>query len=505
MRQAQMATVEITNMSGAAPHRPLSFKAGHAIQAFALSFLVYGFSLGFAFLLSRMGTSDQVTLAFAHTASAMAFLTCWRLGRWGRARHDSFGAALLLVAVAFRVIALIDTLAFGTRAEEMYRYWTLPVSDPVIELLLKGEFITTTGILLVASSWRLGIGERIEQFSFVANGRQVPIKLALGVYLAAILIEVSTRILSIGFGPFEQLTKLLYGFGVASIFFIGAYGRTRILQVAIAGLLALPLFVLALRSGVKEEMFFPLVPAALLFWTRFNNVAARGLILVLGIALLAIAQLYVHYVRDTTWKSAGVVETSTGELISGFGNRADGVQANDALDSISSRVNMTIAHATTVTLADNRGHEPVEVFGMIPASMIPRVLWPGKPIMQPGAMHTSRILGGMIPVSQIGSATAAGFATELYLGGWWLGVVLGGVIYGLLLAWAQKWTWRNAPGFGHQALCFVVLYWTIRFDEKAVVYAYTSILFTVVFVWMLNQVARSLGFNHRVRSFSARP
>ncbi len=491
-------------MNGAVPHRPLSFKAGHAIQAFALSFLVYGFLLGFALLLSRVGTPDQVTLTFAHAASAMALLTCWRLGRWGRARYDSFGAALLLVAVAFRVIALIDALAFGTRTEEMYRYWTLPVSDPVIELLLKGEFITTMGILLVASSWRLGVGERVEHFSFVGNARQVSLKLALGVYLAAFIVDVASRILKIGFGPFEQLTSLLFGFGVAAIYFIGAHGRTRVLQVGIAGLLALPLLAMALRSGIKEEMFFPLVPAALLYWTRFNGVAARGLAVGIGIALLAISQLYVHYVRESTWGSAAALEVSTGELVSGFSNRTGSMQSSDALDSISSRVNMTIAHATTVTLADNRGHEPVEVFGMIPASVIPRVFWPGKPIMQPGAMHTSRILGGMIPISQIRTATAAGFATELYLGGWWFGVALGSSIYGLLLAWAQKWTWRHAPGFGHQALCFLVLYWTLRFDENHIVYAFTSIIFTVVFVWMLNRITRVMGFIPRVPSGNVR-
>lgn len=505
MKQVHVATAQAANMSGATLQRPLPFKAGHAIQMFTLSCLAYGFFMGFAFLLSRMGTPDNASLAVAHLASALALLACWRLGRWGCARYDSFGAALLLVAIVFRVVAMIDALTFGTRAEEMYRYWTLPVPDPVINLLLKGEFITTIGILLVASSWRLGIGERIEHFSFVGNGRQVPLKLALGVYLAAFLVDVASRVLKIGFGPLEQLTSLLFGFGVAAIYFIGAHGRTRVLQVAIAGLLALPLSVLALRSGMKEEIFFPLIPAALLYWTRFNNVAARGLAVVLGIALLAISQLYVHYVRDTTWKSTGVVEVSTGELVVGFGNRTGGMRSTEALDSISSRVNMTIAHATSVTLADNRGYEPVEVFGMIPASVIPRVLWPGKPIMQPGAMQTARILGGNIPVSEIRSATAAGFATELYLGGGWFGVVLGCGIYGLLLARAQKWTWRHAPGFGHQALCFLVLYWTLRFDENHIVYAFTSIIFTVVFVWMLNRVTRVMGFIPRIPSANVRP
>ena len=474
--------------------RTIEFKAGHAIQALLASAVVYGFFMAWAILLPRMGAGDPMGLAFAHVGAGAALLTFWRLGRWGRARFDSFGSALLLVSAAFRLHALVDALIYGTRVDEMYRYRTLPVPDPVIDLLLKGEFITTVGLLLVVCSWRLGIGGKIERFSFLRQNQQVPLKLAMGIYLAALLVDVASRVLRIGFGPLEQLTSLLFGFGVAAIYFIAARGQSGVRQVVLAGVLGLPMTFLALNSGMKSEMLFPMIPAALLYWTRFNNLPARGLALALGIALLALSQMYVHYVRDTTWKSTGVVQTSAGELVAGFGDQVGAMKSTDALDSIGSRVNLTIAHATSVILADSRGHEPVEVFGMIPASVIPRVFWPGKPIMQPGAMQTARILGGNILVSEIRSATAAGFATELYLGGWWFGVVLGCALYGFMLAWAQKWSFRHSPGFGHQALCFLTLYWTIRFDENHVVYAFTSIIFTVVFLWMLNRTTNTLGF-----------
>ena len=475
--------------------RVVDFKAGHAIQALLVSAVVYGFFMAWAILLPRMGVSDHVGLALAHAGAGAAFLTFWRLGRWGGARFDSFGAALLLMSAVFRLHALIDALIYGTRAEEMYRYRTLPVPDPVIDLLLKGEFITTVGLLLVACSWRLGIGGRIEYFSFLRQNQPVPLKLAVGVYLAALLVDVASRVLWIGFGPLEQITSLLFGFGVAAIYFIAARGQSRVRQVFLAGALGMPMSFLAMNSGMKSEMLFPIVPAALLYWSRFNNLPARGFALALGIALLALSQLYVHYVRDTTWKSTGIVHTSAGELVAGFGDQVGAMKSTDALDSISSRVNLTIAHATSVTLADNRGHEPMEVFGMIPASVIPRMFWPGKPIMRPGAMQTARILGGNIPESEIRSSTAAGFAAEFYLGGWWLGVIVGCGLYGLMLAWAQKWSFRYFPGFGHQALCFLALYWAIRFDENHVVYAFTSIVFTVVFLWMLNRVTKVFGLH----------
>ena len=484
--------------------RAIDFKAGYAIQAFVLSGLVYGFFLAFAFLLPGIGATDHLSLAVAHAGGAAALLTFWRLGRWGRARYNCFGAALLLVAAAFRLHAMVDALVYGTRVEELYRYRTLPLPESLLDLLMKGEFITTLGMLLVACSWRLGIGGQVERFSFLRQDQQVPLKLALGVYLAALLVDIAGRVLGIGFGPLAQLASLLFGFGVAAIYFIAARGRSRVRQVATAGLLALPMAFLALSGGMKEAIFFPLIPAMLLYWTRFNNITARSLALVLGIALLALSQLYVHYVRETTWRSTGDLEVSTSELVSGFGDRTGSMQSSDALDAISSRVNMTIAHATTVTLADNHGHEPVEVFGMIPASVIPRLFWPGKPVMQPGAMQTARIMGGTIPVSEIRTATAAGFATELYLGGWWIGVILGCTIYGFLLALAQKLSLRFTPGFGHQALCFSTLYWTLRFDENHIMYAFTSIIFTLVFLWMLTKVTRVMGFKSKVRSAAAR-
>lgn len=501
-----MPPVELMQATAHPALRPIPFNGRHVMQALLLSGLIYGFLLLLAFLLSKSGVADHLSLAVAHLGGAAALLTCWRLGRWGRARLDSFGAALLLLGTAFRLHAALDALVYGTRVESMYRYRALPVADPVIELLLKSELITVTGMLLVACSWRFSIGSRIEQFSFLGNARQVPVRVASLVYAAALVVDIAKRVLGIGFGPFDQILSLLFGFGVAAIYFIAIRKASIMRQVVTAGLLALPMFILALNSGMKEQMFFPFIPAGILYWVGFKSVVARAMAITLGFAVLAFSQLYVHYVREISWGNTGDLNVSTGELIEGFGSRLGSMQATDGLDHISSRINQTLAHATTVTLADHHGHEPMEVFGPIPASVIPRLLWPGKPVMQPGAKHTARILGTNIPVSEIQSATAAGFFTELYLGGWWPGMLLGSIIYGVMLAGAQKWVWRTDPGFGHQALCFLALYWTLRFDENHVVYAYTAIIFTVVFIWMLGKAIKTLGLrstrpaSHAVRS-----
>ena len=491
-----------TSAGRAAAYRPITFSIKHALVALFASCVVYGFFLLLSVLLVGSDVSDSTSLALVHAGGALALLAFWKLGRWGRARYDCFGAALLLVAALFRLQALVDVLAYGTRVESIFS--TVPLSDPIIAMFFKGELITVLSMLLVACAWRLGVGSRVEQFSFIRNDQRVPLKIALVMYLAALCVNVLDRVLGAALGPLQQIAWLTFTFGVAAIYFIAVRQRAVWARVGVAAALAMPMVLLALASGMKEEIFFPLIPAGLLYWFGYRSIAARGLAVVAMVAALSIAQLFVHYVRDTSWRSTGDLEVSTGELVAGFGQSAGAMEMTSGLDAISSRVNLTTAHAITVTLADHNGHEPVEVFGTIPASVIPRIFWPGKPVMQPGAMHTARILGLNVELSEIRSATAAGFGTELYLGGGWLGVLLGAMAYGTLMAAAQKWTLRVAPGFGHQALCFVVLYWTLRFDEKAVVYAYTSIVFTIIFIWLMKRAAGTFGLRMQVEGAGRR-
>lgn len=489
-----MSADKLLGVPAAASLRPIAFGPRRAVLGLGLSLLAYCSFVAFAFIFSRLNISDSASLAVMHAGGAIGLLTFWRLGRWGRGRFDCFGAVLMLVGAAFRLHAMVDAIIYGIRVEDIYAYRSVPMPENVLGLYLKAEFMTVLALLLVACSWRLTVGERIERFSFRVNLHEVPLKISMLIYLSAVGVDLARRIVGVEFGALSQFMALLFVFGVASIYFVAAKGRTAFRRVAVALAMALPMTFLALNSGMKEEMFFPLIPAVFLFWNGYRSALPRLSLLMAALAVMSVAQLYVHHVRDTTWRSDGDLAVSPVELVEGFSADFGTMQASDAFDAISSRINMTTAHAITVTLADHNGFEPGNVFGMIPASLIPRLFWPGKPIMQPGAMHTARIWGIDVPLSEIRSSTAAGFAAELYLGGWWLGVVFGASLYGFLLASAQRWALLRVPGFGQLALCFVSLYWTLRFDEKAVVYAYTSIIFSVAFLWLLSRALGPLGF-----------
>lgn len=477
--------------SVAPDHRQISFGVQHALSALLTASIVYGTVVIFAALLSRAGTDDHICLAFVHAGGALALALFWKMGRWGTARYDSFGAALLLLGVAFRVHALIDALFYGTRIEALYRYPNLPIPTNQFDLLLKGELITVLALLLIACTWRLKIGNYVERHSFLRNANGSPLKISILIYGSAVAVDIARRVAGISFGPLEQILSLLFAVGIAAIYFIAQQQRKITRRVMYAFILGLPLSILALDSGMKEQIFFPFIPAAILFWNNYRQGLIRVTAISIAATLLAISQLYVHHVRAVSWNDDGDLDVPTMEIISSFMDDFKDVRIVDAFDRMSSRANMTSTHATTVMLADHYGHEPVEVFGLIPASLVPRIFWPGKPVMQPGVMHTARILGYTGSITEIRSATAAGFATELYLGGWWIGVVIGAISYGWLMAAVQNWALCFGPGFTHLSFCFVAFYWTIRFDEKHVVYAYTSVIFLTIFSWMLAKATRA--------------
>lgn len=477
----------------------LTFSARHAILSLSISASAYTAIAILAILLSSIGINETICLVLIHAAGAIAMMLLWKNGRWGNARHYSFGAAFLLLAIAYRIHALVDAIIYGTRIDTIYSRPNIPTPDSSLYLLLKGEVITVSAFLIIACVWRFNIGKDVERHSYVNNIGSAPLKISIIVYACALAIYLLRTVAGASFGALDQIATLFFTSGIAAIHFIAARMHRARTKVIRAIWLGLPLSLLALSSGMKTEMFFPLIPAAIIFWANFPQKILRLFAICGGGILLAISQLYVHHVRELTWFETGDKNISTITLISDFVDNFESVDVTDALDQISSRVNLTIAHATTITLADHYGHEPISVFGSIPASLVPRILWPDKPVLQPGAMHTARILGTSGPLSEITSATAAGFGPELYLGGSWVGVIVGSIIYGWLAASAQKWSYRFSPGFGHQVICFTALYGAIRFDEKHIIYAYTSIIFTAVFIWMLIKMISAIGIPHSNR------
>jgi hypothetical protein len=474
----------IATAAGAARIRSTNIASAlwRATSIFLLSSIIYILASGIY--------DDEPLLAIIHLGSAISLLVFWKCIPWGKGRYDTFGAALLLLYACFKVQAALDALFYGNRIDEIYH--TVPLPESLTWLFLKSEALNHFGILLLVAIWRQTVGIQVGQFSFINNYHQARRQLPIVIYAAAIAIEFGRRIAEQNFGDLSQFSSVTSQFGVVSIYFIASAQGSRFRQVILALLLAMPLVVLAMGSGVKSDMIFPLVPGGIIVWFRYRSVSIRGAFIIFGFLLLAYSQLYVMYVREVSWGPKGTKYTSA-NLVYNFLSPQNTISLHDGMNHISSRINMTVSRAITVAIADAKGFEPYNIFAPIPGSVVPRFLWPDKPVLQPGAQHTLRIHNLNWSLSEAWSATAAGFFSELYLGGGYIGWLLGVVIYATLLGRVQLLTLRLAPGFGHLALSFITFFWALRFEENHTVYAFTSIIFTFVFVVLIAKGAAILS------------
>ena len=461
------------------------------------------YAMGFVFLYiadAILGIGVDLLLSFVHINGALFLWMVFRGVPWEGVRYDCFGAAFILVQIMFRLLSVIDSMVYGDRIDEIPR--TVDIVSPIFWLIVKSEVLVNLGVAIVVLSWRLSIGGDIKKISFIKNGVMVDDRVSYCMYFLAILTELLKFATHDSVGPLTQVSYLTYSFGVVSIFFISIRRQGDREKIFFSLCMGLPLSVMALGSGMKENIFFPLIPAIIVGILIYRNAYSRIIMMGSLFILLSFSQMYVSYVRYVSWgvDKEGGYETS--QLVSEFFGVLGDLSVVDSFDAMSARINMTTTHVITVSIADAVGYEPLEVFGAIPVSFVPRFLWPDKPVFMPGAIHTSRIEGARISgaeivdavrVGDINTSTAAGFFSELYLGGWYIGWFIGSVLCGLLLGGIQKLLINRGSVFSILGFSFFCTYWALRFDEKHVIYAYTSVIFVVIFLLIIDRIFEFLN------------
>ena len=435
---------------------------------------------------------DQFALIGLHLIAALSFYIYWKREPWGSARYDSFGAAVLLLSIGFRVLAAFDTMFYGTRFDDWPN--TILVDSSLISLYFKAEAICFFGVLLMVVTWRLTVGDKLERFSFLRWTDLSNMSYFKILYGLAVFTQVLIRGINIDFGALSQFFVLIYMAGVASIYFLA---RSNVKSnpsawLIKAVLLSLPLSFLALTGGMKEYIFLPLVPSAIIAWLTFSGVTARFGMVIMGIIVLGFAQIYVFYVRETSWKIEDSSYSFTQLALGAFANLDEDL-ALMGINSIMSRINMSSPHAMTVALAERDGFIPVEIFGGIPAAFIPRILWPDKPILRPGAEHTQRIRGSTQDILDVNTATAAGFFTELYLGGGVLAFIFFSVLYGFLLGRIQLSILTQLPVAATAVFTYMMFYSAIRFDEFSIAYALTGMVMSYIIMLFIFKVLKIIS------------
>ena len=434
------------------------------------------------FLISQLVSwqliDDQVAIFGLHLTAALSFYVYWKRESWGAARYECFGAAVLLMAIGFRVVSACDTLIYGTRFEQ----WPLAVivESTLLSLVIEGEAITFFGTLVMLIGWRSTVRNKVERLTFlqVSNiSRNLHFKV---LYCLGLFTQLITRHGGVDFGAMAQFIQISYMIGVGAIYFLARSNlKSKPLAWVIkAVLLGLPISFLALNGGMKEFIFLPLIPAVLIMWTTFSTTASRIGIVIIGICLLSISQIYAGYVRVTAWHSER--NFSAAELIIGAMNEADFDLFVTGIGWIGARVNPTLSHATTMAIAERDGFIPKEIFGGIPESFIPRILWNEKPVLQPGRAHYQRITGTTLSLEDVTSASAPGFFCEMYLGAGIIGMLIFSAVFGFVVGWIQGGVVKYLPTSANAVFSFVMYYSAFRLDELAIAYSLTGMILTYI-------------------------
>ncbi len=463
-----------------------TFNIKHAAYAFSQSLAAYLFIVAFASLIVNNVINESASLSLIHFGGFLAIFLSYKNFRWGgHSALNSYGGLLLTIGMLFSAHAAIDTLAFGLRYEEISKYRYLPFPDNPFFLYLKGEFIAVFGLLLVAFAWRLKIGKNLRVSAISTSKLLISPKLLYLLYTLSLAIGFLDDPNSSIFGPLQQFSQLVYITGITAIYFLSLSRLSGIFQVLTAIVLGLPLSLAALNSGMKGEIILPMLPFIYFFWTCFRNYIVRIFFIVALVYLLVSSQLYVHSFRSQSWFGHDQLKISPVDSLILFIGQLNSPVTLDAFDSISSRLNMTAYQSITVLIADNYGQQPIKIFGDIPASFIPRIFWPNKPILRPGADQTARILNYSGPSSDMTSSTASQFSAEFYLGGGWIGFIFGSISYGWLLANVNILISRFCLGFPCQLFCLATLLSALRFEELHVSYAFTDLILLLLYAFFL--------------------
>jgi hypothetical protein len=429
---------------------------------------------------------DEGALIGLHLLGALLFYLYWKRELWGSARYYSFGASILLLSIGYRLLFALDTTIYGARLDT----WPTAVSvdRSLLSLCFKGEAITFFGTLLLVAAWRVTVRGDIQKFSIFSGALQRSGIHYVTLFTLAVFTQVLARGVNMDFGALAQLINIIYMAGIASILFLSlSNGLAKPFICLMKSVsMAFPLSFLAWSGGMKEFIFLPFIPTALLAWLIFDGRLARLLMMVIAVSVLGLAQLYTSYVRVTAWLADS--SYSTVELVVGAVTSLDEDSAAFGLNEIMSRLNSTRAHAITVALAESGGFIPREIFGGIITSFVPRIFWDEKPILRPGADHTSRISGYVQTRDEVTTGTSAGFFTELYLGGGIVGVFLFSVLNGFVIGRIQLSILFRQSGSASAIFSFMMFYYAIRYDEQSISYVLTGLALSYIMLLVIFKI-----------------
>lgn len=354
-----------------------------------------------------------------------------------------------------------------------------------IEYQFQAEFIFLAATIIFTFIWRIFEGPRILAVWHEPDSKVLWWTYSISMFAYVVLNKFPW---ASSLGMAQNLSRLL-AIGSIAVLLSGnssyALGKLK----SILAILALaPLFVFALRSGMKGEIVLVSFPVLL---PIFRRISGRNLTYL--IAFLIFILLFV-FPFSQTWRYANWFSHKAENVTEIMSRVAESWEREGILGTAAesaahwlSRGSSSEQGGLVMLLAERDGLIGPVLIENFPTIFIPRFLWPDKPLYMPGAWFTWYLGRARSPETAT-SATGMMLPTELY----WMfgiaGVIMGTVILSFL--YFQIWrylVYRSVNDLIPLVALFALLSRSANLESDTTVYAYSSIIIFALYVLFFEQ------------------
>ena len=271
-----------------------------------------------------------------------------------------------------------------TVAHELARLGSVPT-----EYQFQAELVFLLATVIFTAIWKVQEGKQL-----LAMWVEPPSKAIWATYAVGLIGYLSLLVtgLGVGLGMIQELLRM-FALGAVAVLLAGtspyALGRPKALLAILA---LMPLFFLALRSGMKAEIGLVALPILLPVFRRITALrvaSVAGFLLFVVLFIFPFSQAW----REANWYQRA--ESQKADVVEVSSRVVEMWEQNGLLETAEVSTARWLSRASTadsgglvMQLADRDGFiGPVLIEGLV-TIFVPRFLWPDKPTYTPGAWFT---------------------------------------------------------------------------------------------------------------------
>lgn len=405
---------------------------------YALVLLGALFILAFAigvFAGARGDDLIQLLLALVTTAVALLPLILDQ-GRRPSERHVVLSTFSIVFIIGFVLPVLVIFMpAEGPVDAPSFGYSLLRPVD-----VIRGQLATLLGLFSLLIGYAIPVGTFVPFMPRIRNDWSPAAALGVAILMIPFgwLISAITMTGLVKFSAASGFWSVLssssqYGIALAAIVYVRH--RSRIAFAILAVVVPITSF-LALFTGSKYAVLIPWAMIVLSTILVQRRIAARWIVLaVFATALVYPVGMFVR--QDILAGNTLSPVTALRQPVATLGRMAGFVTGSEPLNYLQEGLISTVARmdcigAASVLIRDTPRVSPFQrgrTLGLFFVAFIPRVLWPGKPIITIGQWFTDTYGSG----PEIESSTAPSQIGEFFINFGYLGIIGGMLVYGILL------------------------------------------------------------------------